>query len=343
MGKGRRALGGRLSVVSGLVLAASLAGGCLPNRVVLDLAGSDGKLAEREVMSDAGGGSKIAMIDVDGLLSHAPGPAIIAGSGNTVDELVSRLDKAEKDTSVRAVILRINSPGGTVAASDTMYREIMGFRERSRKPVVVSMAEIATSGGYYIALAADRIIAQPSSITGSIGVLIQTVNFSKGMAMIGIEGRAVTSGANKDLANPLAPVREEQYRVLQGTVDEFYGAFRALVAERRTGIDAARLDEIADGRVFTGMTALREGLVDANGGLREAFAEAKSLAGVERARLVKYHIEGRVPASPYATASAPDHSPAAAGVGAGTQVNLVQVNIDRAMLPSAGFYYLWTP
>lgn len=325
-----------------LVVSAAAIPGCLPNRFVIDLAGSDGKLLQKDVMGDAGATAKVALIDVEGLIAHSASGGLFAGAGNSVDELVARLDLAEKDEKVRAVVLRVNSPGGTVAASDTMYNEIASFRARSKKPVVVSMAEVAASGGYYISLAADRVIAQPTTITGSIGVLVQTVNFSKGMAMIGVEARAVTSGANKDLTNPLQPMREEHYAIIQGTVDEFYRGFRGRVAQSRPVIEASRLDTITDGRVFTGETALREGLVDALGGVREAFDEAKRLAGIKSARLVKFHTPGRTPSSAYATATAPASVPVA-GSSSGTQINLVQLNLAHPLAPGAGFYYLWVP
>lgn len=325
-------------------LVGATLGGCIPSRFTIDLAPSDGVLRETSVLAeagDAGATSKVALIDVEGLISHGSKPGLLAGGGNSVDDLAARLKKAESDPEVRAVVLRVNSPGGTVAASDTMYQEIVGFRARSKKPVVVSMAEVAASGGYYISLGADRIVAQPSSVTGSIGVIAQTINFSKGMAMIGIEARAVTSGANKDLANPLEPMRDAQYAILQGMIDDFYAGFRGLVATARPGIDASRLDTLADGRVFTGRQALEEGLVDELGGLREAFARAKELAGVSRARLVKYHEDGRVPTSAYASALAPTAT-------GGAQVNLLQVNglglggVGEASTGGAGFYYLWT-
>lgn len=323
------------------IAVAACLSACLPNRFVIDLAGSDGKLREKRVLADPAASStapKIALIDIEGMISHAPQPGLFAGSGNSVDELAARLEKAEQDPDVRAVILRINSPGGTVAASETMYTEIEGFRARSRKPVVVSMAEMAASGGYYISLAADRVMAQPSSITGSIGVLMQTMNFSKGMAMIGIESRTVKSGPMKDTANPFEPIREEQYAILQGTVDDFYEAFRGLVRERRTGVDPSRFDTLTDGRIFTGRQALEAGLVDSLGDLRDAFAEAKRLAEVDRAQLVKYHPDGRTPISAFGRAIGPGGAPES-----GSEVNLIQLRIPPTASLSPGFYYLWSP
>lgn len=319
--------------------------GCLPSRLVIDLAPGDGELEETQVLADpkAGGSApKIALIDVNGMISYEPGGLLFAGGGNPVDDLMARLDKARRDPEVRAVILRVNSPGGTVAATETMYREVRRFREETGKPVVASMAEVAASGGYYLSLAADRIIAQESSVTGSIGVIIQTVNLSKGMAMIGLDARSITSGPNKDIANPLTPSKEEHFRLLQGLVDDFYQGFRARVAERRTGLTEERLSSVADGRVFTGRQALAAGLVDETGDLHDAFGAAKSLASLTRARLIKYHADGRTPASPYASASArpPNQPTGASGEAGGLHINL---NLGGGLAPAAGFYYLWVP
>jgi ClpP class serine protease len=137
-------------------------------------------------------------------------------------------------------------------------------------------------------------------------------------------------------------MRDTQYAILQGMIDDFYAGFRGLVATARPGLDPSKMDALTDGRVFTGRQALEEGLVDELGGLREAFARAKQLAGVSRARLVKYHEDGRVPSSAYASALAP------AASGGGAQVNLLQVNglglggVGDASTGGAGFYYLWT-
>jgi protease-4 len=329
-----------MTLLATLALGASLAG-CLPNRIVLDLAPSDGELQERPVLADGETGAtgpKVALIDVTGLISYEAGGAIIAGRGNAVDDLVARLDKARKDPQVRAVILRINSPGGTVAATETMYLEVMRFRKETSKPVVVSMAEVAASGGYYLSLAADKVYAQESTITGSIGVIIQTFNLSKGMSMIGLEARAVTSGPNKDMGNPFEPPEESQYELLQGIVDDFYEGFQSRVAERRTDMPADWRTSVADGRVFTGRQALAVGLVDANGDLHDAFEAAKELASIPKARLVKYHTEGREPASAYANAGSP--LPGADAAGSGVHVSL---NLAESLLPRAGFYYLWLP
>ena len=326
------------------ILAATLLAlpACLPSRVVIDLAPGDGQLDETAVLSDEGvsnSSPKIALIEVSGLLSQTSSPSVIASRSNAVDSLVARLTKAAADPNTRAVILWVNSPGGTVGASDTMYHELMYFREKTGKPIVVSMGEIATSGAYYTSLAADLIIAQPTSITGSIGVIVQTFNFSEGMKKVGITGRAVVSGPNKDMTNPFQPPSDEHYQLVQNMVNQFYAGFRGLVAVRRPEAAAmpGQFDMMTDGRVFTGVEAAQLHLVDQTGSLRDAFDAAKRLAGVERARMVKYHAQGVTPRSPYGATTRLEPP-----LAASTTVNVLSLNLTPDAL-SPGFYYVWWP
>lgn len=282
------------------------------------------------------GRDKVALIDLRGLIVDSPSQTILGPGENPVDRIVTRLRRAEEDTNVKAVVLRINSPGGTVTASDTLHDEVQRFRERSGKPVVASLGEVAASGGYYIALAADEIITQPTTITASIGVVMQTLNVSEGLARIGVHSRAITSGANKDLASPLGPIREPHYNLLQGIVDEFHARFAGLVRERRPGINPAEFDELTDGRVITGDRAVTAGLADGLGGIHDAFERAKSRAGIEHASLIKYTTHGRAASTVYTHADAPP-SPAATTI----EVNLLR--LDSPWLTSPNAWYLWTP
>ncbi len=315
-----------------------LAASCSP-KIKIDVVGGFADIREHTVAGQKDGPLKVAVIDVEGLIADTGRPGLLGPSRNPVDQIVMRLSMAGEDGDVRAVILRINSPGGTVAASDMLYREISDFRNRTGKPVVVSMGEVAASGGYYIALASDRIIAEPTTITGSIGVVIPTLNFSEGLNRIGIRARTLTSGPNKDLANPLEPMEEGQYAVLMRMVDDFYARFRTLVVDRRPALAADRIDELTDGRVLTGSDALAAGLVDQTGGIREAFTEAKSLAGITHARLIKYADEDRPPGSVYGPSAtmAPN-----AGT---TQINVLQLSVPslNQIGSTSGFYYLWIP
>lgn len=342
----------RGSPLAALLAAACtlLTASCGPLSMTFVLGARDGKLREAEVLADEGrglGAAKVALIDVRGVIAEtSPSRALgllDAGPG-PVDEFVARLQKAEEDGGVKAVVLRINSPGGSVAASELMYNELRRFRETTGKPVVASLGEVAASGGYYLALGADEIVAQPTSITASIGVIIPTVNVSEGLRRIGVVSRSVKSGENKDIANPLEPMRDTQYAVLQGMVDEFYASFRGLVVERRTGapnaLVTARLDELTDGRVVTGAEAVRAGLADHEGDLRAAFERAKSLAGIEKAKLVKYYGQYDMPPrTAYATTAAP--TPQATG-----EVNVLTLDLGGltggASLTPGTAYYIWT-
>lgn len=340
-----------LNRILSLLAIATFLTGCSPVTVSLTLFADGSKLLETTVDADTNATDKIAVIDIRGLISEKEDSGLLSLGGSSVDELVARLRVAENDRYVKAVILRINSPGGTVTASDMMYREVRRFVEETKKPVIASLGEVAASGGYYLALSADRIIAEPTSITGSIGVIIPTVNVSEGLSKIGIKSRSIKSGKNKDLANPLEPVREEQYSVLQGMVDEFYARFKNLVVERRsraaalgtTSLDQTQLDDLTDGRIVTGAKATEVGLIDQTGGIREAFALAKSLAGIDRAKMVKYYPEGGTrPRSAYAQSLVPQPGSSREG-----EINLIQIRAGSmgpfGNVGFAGAYYLWMP
>ena len=316
-------------------------GGCNGVRFVIDAVPAEDSLAETEVLADDGvsswGGAKIALIDVRGMIIDARSPGLLADGENPVAAFVESLNKAADDSKVKAVVLRINSPGGTVTASDVMYREVNYFKQRTGKPVVVLMGDIAASGGYYLACAGDEVIAHPTTVTGSIGVIIQTINFSDGMRRIGIHADAITSGPNKAVGSPLEPMPAEHRELLQGLVNEFYGNFRGIVANARPGISDSDIGWVTDGRVVTGQRAVEVGLVDSTGDLHDAFAAAKTRAGVQSARLMKYHRPLEYVGSPYASAPI-------GAANSGSQINLLQVNLDaHPTLGSTGFYYLWDP
>lgn len=319
-----------------VLLACLLLGGCLPSRFTIDLDPPPDRLRERTLVAGTSG-AKVALISVDGLIADAPLPSLFGLGPNPVDELVRRLDAAANDPSVSAVVLRINSPGGTVTGSDIMYVEIERFRERTGKPVVVAMGEIATSGGYYISLAADEIMAMPTTTTGSIGVLFQTMNFSGGLAMIGVESRTLTSGPNKDMANPLEPIDEGQYAILQGTVDDMYARFRNLVVQKRPNLQD--IPAATDGRIFIGERALEMGLIDRLGSVRDAHARAQVLAGVTGASMITYTgVQIDAVGSPYSASTQGARTPLATA-----NVSVLGADVAAFLRQRPGFHYLWAP
>ncbi|MEN0020842.1 MAG: signal peptide peptidase SppA [Planctomycetota bacterium] len=314
--------------------------GCRPLSFTVTLDDAGNPLDEQTVIDDPGqSDAKIALIDLTGLIADQERFSLIGSGGNPLDDFLIRLDKAATDSSVKAIVVRINSPGGTVTASDVLFDEIRRVSTETRKPIVAAMGEVAASGGYYVALAADHIVAQPTSITGSIGVIIPTLNFSDGLGRIGIDSRAIVSGPNKNIADPFEPRDPNHEAILQGLVDEFYERFRARVSERRAEADASRLSELTDGRIFSGQVAVDAGMADETGSVRTAFGVAKRLAGLPRARLIKYGPNAsETPRSPFASLDAP-----APTLGSRTQIDVAVVDIARTELTPGVAYYLWLP
>ena len=182
-------------------------------------------------------------------------------------------------SGVRAVVLRINSPGGGVAASQELHEAVRKFRAESHKKVVVSMSSVAASGGYYVACAGDRIFANPGTITGSIGVIAEWFNYGDLLRWAKMESVVIKSGALKDAGSPTRPLTEEERGYFQGLINNLYGQFVSAVADaRKMKYDAVR--KLADGRVFTGQEAKTNGLVDDLGTLQDAIAAAGKMAGI---------------------------------------------------------------
>ena len=307
--------------------------GCQPATLVVGLAPGGTALQATAIERDGRWASpRVVIVDVTGTLANTRTGGLLGGGSNPVDDFAQRLDAAAEDPKVAAVILRINSPGGTVTASDMMYREVKRYRTRTGKPVLALIMDVGASGGYYLACAADEIMAYPTSVTGSIGVILQTLSVRPALNRWGVEARALVSGPNKAGGSPLETLTAEQQAVLQGLVDEFYLAFRRVVRDARPGIAADRFDTVTDGRVFTGTQAHAQGLVDQLGDIRDAFTRAKQLADLDHADLFIYHGPLSSPATPYARRDNPN-----------VQISLLNVG---DLLPSAtldGPCYLWQP
>lgn len=212
------------------------------------------------------GGSKVALIAVDGVILDSK-------------EVIEQLEKYRTNPSVKAIVLRINSPGGGVAPSQEIHEEILKTRQTDKKPIVASMGSVAASGGYYIASATDLIVANPGSITGSIGVVLQVPNISGLMQKIGVKSVVVKSGPHKDLASPTRDMTDAERQILQGMLDDVHGQFIDAVATGRR-IDRKKVETIADGRIFSGREAQSLGLVDQLGNLQDAIERAGALAGI---------------------------------------------------------------
>ncbi len=319
-------------------LLAITASGCAP--INLTIGGPPaGSLQPTLIKSDGQWFSdRIDIIDVSGLIFNGNATGLLGSNENPTGILYERLQIAAANPKTKAVILRINSPGGTVTGSEAMYRLVKDFKAKTGKPVVASVQDMAASGGYYIACASDEIVCYPSSIVGSIGVLIQTVSLKPALSRWGINTDAITSGKNKAAGNPLEELTPDQRAIFKGIVDEFYTQFVGVVKSGRPTLKTAQLAEITDGRVFSGNQALKLGLVDHLGDLDTAIDRAKKLANITNADVYIQARPGRFIGSPYAA------NPATPAAG-GTQINMAQINVDASLGhdKSPGFYYIWAP
>jgi protease-4 len=212
------------------------------------------------------GGPKLALIEVDGVITDS-------------EEIIEQVRRHLENPTVRAFVVRINSPGGGVAASQEIYEELKRIRHIHGKPVVASLATVGASGGYYIAAAADKIVSNPGTITGSIGVILQIPNLSDLMQKIGIRSVVIKSGPYKDIASATRDLTPEERRLLQRLIDDIHDQFIQAVAEGR-GLPRDKVEVLADGRILSGRQALELGLVDQLGNLQDAIAKAAELGGI---------------------------------------------------------------
>jgi protease IV len=241
--------------------------------------------AEEYVAGD--GPDIVAAVPVEGTI--APADDTLGGTQPTAtpEGLADALRQAGQDTSVVAVVLEVNSPGGGVTASDEMHQSILDFRENTGKPVVVSMGDTAASGGYYISTAADRIVANETTLTGSLGVIFQLNNFAEAADKYGIKQVVIKSGKYKDMGNAFREMRPDEREIFQSIVDQEYSEFVDVISEGRD-IPEDRVREIADGRVYSGIQARALGLIDSFGNLDEASATAGRLAGAKDTTVIRY-------------------------------------------------------
>ncbi len=212
------------------------------------------------------GGDKVAVLEIKGLISD---------SSEINKEIIAFRERED----IKAIVLRIDSPGGAVGPSQEVYREVKKVK-KEKKVVVASMGSVAASGGYYIAAAADQIVANPGTITGSIGVIVEFANVQELMDKLGMKGVVIKSGKFKDTGSPLREMNDEEKNILQELVNDIHQQFVAVVAENRK-LNINDVNDIADGRIFSGAQAQKASLVDKLGNLEDAIELASKLAGIE--------------------------------------------------------------
>jgi protease-4 len=320
-----------------LVVGSALLAGCAPTSFLVTPLAVRPELSEEVVVRESPWATKkIALIDVDGVLQNArPTSLLGAGGENPVSLFAEKLDKAASDDNVRAVVLRINSPGGGVTATDLMYGELRRFRERTGKPVITSMLDVAASGGYYLACGTDKIYALPTTVTGSIGVIMLAPDFSGTMGKLGVKMNVIKSGPMKDMGSMFREMSDADRATFQGLIDGMYSGFLDVVSRARPGLPREELRKLADGRVYLGGDAKEKGLIDELGTLHDAIAGAKDAAGLAKVKIkvVEYGRPLAYRPNIYAHTDV-----------AGQPVNLINVQLpDWLAGSSPQLMYMWAP
>lgn len=289
-----------------------------------------GPLQETQVSGT--GKAKVLLVEISGVISSQDGDGLMP-TPSLIASVKEQLTRATQDENVKAVVLRINTPGGTVTASDIIHHELKMFKASRKIPIVASIMDVGASGGYYIAAASDTVLAHPSSVTGSIGVIMLTVNARGLLEKVGVEATVVTSGPRKDMGSPFRTMTTEERAIFQGLIDSFYQRFLTVVQEGRPHLQMDQIKKLADGRIYTGDQAKELGLVDEIGYLEDAVAAAKKKAGLTEARVVMYKRPGEYSNNVYSKLVTP--SPLAS-LG-----NLDLMSFVRGGTPQ--FMYLWMP
>lgn len=276
---------------------------------------------------------RIAVIDIDGLLVNQNLTGLYSVGENPVSAFREKLEAAAIDPRVRSVVLRINSPGGGVAATDLMAEELRRFRKASGKPTVALMLDVATGGAYYLAIHCDRVIALPTTICGAIGAIVNHANLEDAMAQLNVRVEAIKAGDKVDMGTVTSPLSEENRKLFQEMADGFRDRFAAKVTQNRRTMTLRDREAIADGRIVAASKALSLHMVDELGYPDDALAEAERLAGIAGAEVVLFQRKGYSIRSIYA--SVPNVP---------LQSDLIPFSypgLERSKLPT--FLYIWQP
>lgn len=320
-----------------LVSLVFLLAGC----VIINIPGP-APLAEKTIGGK--GADKVLVLDISGIITDDPSTNIfgVETRPNITALVKEELALATEDKDVKAVVLRINTPGGSVTTCDIISHELKGFKAKRKVPVIAELMDVAASGGYYVAVSADRIIAHPTTVTGSIGVIAYNVNASGLLDKIGVADQTIKSGDKKDIGSPIRPMTAEEREILHSVINGMYEKFLDVIMEGRkpAGLNRDDLRKAADGRIYTAGQALDLKLIDALGYLDDAIEAAKDSAGIKEARIITYAAPKSYKNNIYSSAIGPNASPEinviniGGGVGAGGAFS---------RKPGLNFMYLWMP
>jgi protease-4 len=322
---------------AGIVADANVRGGLevkMPSAIEVKLpsAADPGEMTPT-VVRPGKSAARIALIDIDGLLLNQNFGSLYSVGDNPLASFRDKLETAARDPQVVAVVLRINSPGGSVTTCDIMAEELRRFRAETRKPVVASLMDLATSGAYFVAVECDRIVAHPTAMTGGLGVVFNHFNLQDAMAQLNLVANPVKSGSKIDMGTVTAPLDDETKKLFQQMADAYREHLQRRVKERRGGMTAHDHQAVQDGRILLASQAQTLHLVDRLGYLHDAINEAERLAGVADTEVVLNHRAGYPAHSLYAITPSPAPLTEA--------IPFSYPGLDRSKLPT--FLYLWQP
>lgn len=319
----------RIGIGIGILILVIVFAACSPH-FHLDLLGNE--QIEEVVLIKSPAKEKILLLDISGMIGTTVKPGMFDREGDILSRVYYRLKKASEDKRVRGIILRLDTPGGEVTASDIIYHEILNFKRRTGIPVLALMMGLTASGGYYIASACDYLIAHPSTLTGSIGVISIFPNLEGLLEKVGIEVQVIKSRERKDSGSVFRGMTDTERNEFQKIIEEYHRNFENAVYENRKDfLSRADLEKIADGRVMTASQALEAKLIDEIGYFDKALQIILDLASLPEANVVSYTYFPKRKTNIYAT-SLKSTTP------------LESVNFQE-MIQSlkSGFYYLWHP
>jgi len=296
----------------------------------LDLLGED--QMQEVVLVQSRAKEKILLMDISGVIASSVKPGIFNKEGDVLSQVYFRLKKAAEDTRVKGIVLRLDTPGGEVTASDIIYHEILNFKKRTGVPVLALMMGLTASGGYYIASACDLLVAHPSTLTGSIGVISLFPNLEGLMDKLGVQVHVIKSGKLKDSGSLFRQMTSEEQDVFQKIVDEYHQNFKDVVYQNRKNyLSQEELEKWADGRVMSASQALKAKLIDEIGYFDKALQMILDLAALPEAKVVSYTYFPSRKTNIYAASLKQD--------------SLLESESIQEMARSlkSGFYYLWHP
>ncbi len=286
----------------------------------------------KEMVLEGTGEEKVLVLSINGSISDQPKEKLLRSRPGMVQEFVTHLKLAEKDPNIKAVLLKVNSPGGPVTASDILYHEISSYKERTGVTLVVSMMNVAASGGYYLSLPADWIMAHPTTVTGSVGVIFMRPGVSGFMEKAGFAMNVSKSGDSKDMGSPFKASTAEDEAIFQELTDQMAERFHGLVQKHRK-LTPEQMRQVASARIYLAPEAKKIGLVDEIGYLKDALSKTKSLAGLKAdAKVVTFRR--------YESKEDNIYNPAMQSRAGGSD-SIVPSLTRWVGIPEAGFYYMW--